>query len=125
MTFTTYTMAIYSRILILRKNGFSRREELFLLEKKIEQKLEKAVKVQGGLALKFVSPNFDGMPDRIILLPEGKMAFVEVKANGKKPRNLQISRHRILRKRGFQVFILDDEKQIEKIIDEIERGDSS
>ena len=53
------------------------------------------------------------------------MAFVEVKANGKKPRNLQVSRHRILRKRGFQVFILDDEKQIEKIIDEIERGDSS
>ena len=96
-----------------------------MLEKKIEQKLEKAVKVQGGLALKFVSPNFDGMPDRIILLPEGKMAFVEVKANGKKSRNLQISRHRILRKRGFQVFILDDKKQIEKIIDEIERGDSS
>ncbi len=94
-------------------------------EKVIEQKLVKAVRRKGGLALKFVSPGFDGMPDRIILLPEGKMAFVEVKANGKKPRNLQISRHRILRKRGFQVFILDDEKQIKKIIDEIERGNSS
>ena len=93
-------------------------------EKVIERKLVRAVRRKGGLALKFVSPGFDGMPDRI-LLPEGKMAFVEVKAIGKKPRNLQVSRHRILRKRGFQVFILDDENQIEKIIDEIERGDSS
>ncbi len=119
MTFTTYTMAIYSRILILRKNGFSRREELFLLEKKIEQKLEKAVKVQGGLALKFVSPNFDGMPDRIILLPEGKLAFVEVKANGKKPRALQLARHRTLKKLGFRVYVLDNENQIEVMLLEI------
>ena len=38
-------------------------------EKTTEQKLVKAVKAKGGLAPKFVSPGFDGVPDRIVLLP--------------------------------------------------------
>ena len=53
-------------------------------EKQIEQSLVKAVKNMGGIAPKFVSPGFDGMPDRIVLLPHGLMAFVEVKTPGKK-----------------------------------------
>lgn len=44
-------------------------------EKEIEKKLTLEVKKRGGLAVKFVSPGFDGMPDRIVLMPEGKMAF--------------------------------------------------
>lgn len=55
-------------------------------EKTIERKFVAAVKAAGGLALKFTSPGFDGMPDRSVLLPGGKMAFVEVKAPGEKPR---------------------------------------
>ena len=62
-------------------------------EKQIEQGLVKAVKNMGGIVPKFVSPGFDGMPDRIVLLPYGKFAFVEVKAPSKKPRPLQVSRH--------------------------------
>ena len=58
-------------------------------EKKIETKLSEAVRRRGGLAPKFTSPGFDGMPDRIVLMPGGHMAFVEVKAPGKKPRPLQ------------------------------------
>ena len=69
-------------------------------EKQIEQGLVKAVKNMGGIAPKFVSPGFDGMPDRIVLLPYGKFAFVEVKAPGKKPRPLQVSRHEIHRPFG-------------------------
>ena len=65
-------------------------------EKAIEQKLTLMVKKQGGICPKFVSPGFDGMPDRIVLLPGGCMAFVEVKAPGKKPRALQTSRHTLL-----------------------------
>lgn len=38
-------------------------------EKTIEKKLADAVKGRGGLAPKFTSPGFDGMPDRIVLLP--------------------------------------------------------
>lgn len=88
-------------------------------EKTIEQKFRAAVKAAGGLAVKFTSPGFDGVPDRLALLPGGRMAFVEVKAPGKKPRPLQLARHRQLRQLGFKVYVLDDEGQIEKIISEI------
>lgn len=89
-------------------------------EKEIEKKLTLEAKKRGGLAVKFVSPGFDGMPDRILLMPEGKMAFVEVKALGKRPRPLQTARHKLLRGLGFSVFILDDESQIGGILDAIE-----
>ena len=88
-------------------------------EKAIEKKLVQAVKSTGGIAPKFVSPGFDGMPDRIVLLPGGHMAFVETKAPGEKPRPLQLARHRLLRRLGFKVYDLDDEQQITKILTEI------
>ena len=88
-------------------------------EKTIEKKLADAVKGRGGLAPKFTSPGFDGMPDRIVLLPGGRMAFVEVKAPGKAPRPLQETRHRLLRQLGFKVYVLDGEDQIGGILDEI------
>lgn len=90
-----------------------------MCEKQIEQKLVKAIKDMGGIAPKFVSPGFDGMPDRIVLIPDGHMAFVEVKAPGKKPRPLQQARHILLRRLGFKVYILDDEQQIGGLLDEI------
>ena len=88
-------------------------------ERQIEQKLSLMVKKRGGICPKFVSPGFDGVPDRIVLLPEGRIAFVEVKAPGKKPRALQTSRHTLLRKLGFRVYVLDNEEQIGGILDEI------
>lgn len=88
-------------------------------EKRLENKLVRAVKKRGGLALKLVSPGFDGLPDRLILIAVGNFAFVEVKAPGKKPRKLQEVRIRQLRALGFLVFVLDDEKLIGGIIDEI------
>lgn len=89
-------------------------------EKTLEGKLVKSVKALGGIAPKFVSPNFDGMPDRLVLLPKGKIAFVEVKRNNEKPRPLQTARHNLLEGLGFKVFILDKESQIKEILDEIQ-----
>lgn len=89
-------------------------------EKQIEQKLVQAVRKSGGMCLKFVSPNFDGMPDRLILLPGGKIAFTELKAPGKKPRPLQLARHKALMKLGFRVYIIDRMEQIGAILDEIQ-----
>lgn len=88
-------------------------------EKVIEKKLIQAVKASGGIAPKLVSPGFDGMPDRIVLLPGGHIGFVEVKAPGEKPRPLQLARHRLLRRLGFKVYVLDDEQQTEQILMEI------
>ncbi len=88
-------------------------------EKQIERKLVNAVKAASGIAPKFVSPGYDGMPDRLLLFPGGRMAFVEVKALGGRLRLLQTARHRMLRKLGFKVYILDAETDIEKIVKEV------
>jgi len=88
-------------------------------EKAIEQKLVLTVKSMGGIAPKFVSPGFDGMPDRLILLPGGSVAFVEVKAPGNKPRPLQLARHKLLRDLGFKVYVLDSVAGIETILSDM------
>ena len=88
-------------------------------EKIIEQHLVKAVKNSGGIAPKLVCPGFDGMPDRLVLLPGGKIGFVEVKAPGKDPRPLQVASPGLLRRLGFKVYILDAPEQIGGILDEI------
>ena len=90
-------------------------------EKQIEQRLVKAVKARGGLCPKLVSPGTDGMPDRMVLLPDSHMGFVEVKASGEKPRPLQQRRHEQLRELGYKVSVLDDPEQIPPILDEIRR----
>lgn len=90
-------------------------------EKAVEAKLTRAVKAEGGMCPKLVSPGTDGMPDRMVLLPKGRIGFVEVKAPGKKPRPLQQRRHEQLRDLGFTVSVLDDPEQISEILDEVRR----
>ncbi|MBQ7014198.1 MAG: VRR-NUC domain-containing protein [Oscillospiraceae bacterium] len=87
-------------------------------EREIEKKLVDAVKTQGGVCWKFVSPGTAGVPDRIILMPMGRIAFVEVKAPGESPRKLQLARHRLLRRLGFKTFVLDNPEQIGGILDD-------
>lgn len=89
-------------------------------EKDIERKLVVTVENAGGIAPKLVSPGFAGMPDRLILLPGGHMAFAELKAPGQKPRPLQLSRHRLLRKLGYRVYVIDNVKQIGGMLDELQ-----
>jgi Holliday junction resolvase len=85
-------------------------------EKAIERKLVQAVKEAGGMAPKLVCPGMDGMPDRIVLMPQGIVAFVEVKSHGEKPRPLQVARMEALRRLGFTVYVLDDVEQIGGIV---------
>lgn len=91
-----------------------------MLEKDIERKLMMRVKSAGGLALKFTSPGFVGVPDRVILMPNGKIAFAELKAKGKKPRPIQVRRIEKLRKLGFKVYVIDNTQMIGGVIDEIQ-----
>ena len=93
-----------------------------MTEKQIEQAFVRHVTKCGGLCPKWVSPGWDGVPDRICLLRDGKIGFVEVKRKGQKPRRLQVIRHKQLRRLGFKVFVLDDPADIPAIIDEIEGG---
>ena len=90
-------------------------------EKQIEHALTLMVKARGGIAPKFVSPSFAGMPDRLVLLPGGVFAFAELKAPGMKPRALQLARHRLLRDLGFKVYVINGIEQIEEVLNEIAR----
>ena len=89
-------------------------------EKQIEHALTLMVKARGGIAPKFVSPSFAGMPDRLVLLPGGVFAFAELKAPGMKPRALQLARHRLLRDLGFKVYVIDGIEQIGGMLDELQ-----
>ncbi len=95
-----------------------------VLEKHIEQKLIKKVKDKGGLALKLVSPSLDGLPDRLLLLSKGKIAFAELKAPGKKLRPLQEKRKRQLEELGFLVFVIDNANGIDAVIEKVIGGDA-
>lgn len=84
-------------------------------ESPTEKKLRIAIEAAGGKCLKFVSPGTAGVPDRICLLPSGRIVFVETKASGKKPKPLQSKRHKELRALGFEVRVIDSEEQIHEI----------
>ena len=91
-----------------------------MLEKTIEHKLKSAVKDMGGIAFKFTAPGINGVPDRLVLLPYGKLAFIELKAPGKKMRPMQVRRKRQLEQLGFLVYCIDNVEQIGGVLDAIE-----
>ena len=88
-------------------------------EREIEKQFALAVKKRGGICPKFVSPGHDGMPDRLALLPDGKFAFVELKAPGKKPRPLQIRRMKQITALGIPCYVIDAKEQIGGVLDAI------
>lgn len=91
-----------------------------MLEKEIENTLRTKVKERGGICFKFVSPGINGVPDRMVLLKNGKFAFVELKAPGGKLRPLQEKRKKQLETLGFLVFKIDSKEQIEEVLNEIQ-----
>jgi len=89
-------------------------------ERDIEKRFVDEVKKIGGRCAKWVSPGWSGVPDRIVLMPGGKMYFVELKAPGETERALQTRRQAQLREMGFTVYgSVDSFEKIEKIIKEI------
>lgn len=86
------------------------------MEKKIEKYLIKSVEALGGLCVKFPPLFFRGFPDRIVLLPGGRVVFVETKTPGGKPSLIQRKVHGRLRALGFRVEVLDTYEQIDEFI---------
>lgn len=85
-------------------------------EKYIERKINEYVKNIGGLSIKLNSVNFNGLPDRLCLLPAGNLLFIEVKTTGEKTRKLQEYIHKKIRQLGFKVVVIDNVDEIEKTI---------
>ena len=93
-----------------------------MLEREIESKLRQPIKQLGGLCLKFVTPGFTGVPDRIILLPGGRILFVETKKPGKKERPRQNYVQGLLRRLGFTVYsTVDSAAKVAAIVEECRR----
>ncbi len=88
-------------------------------EKTIEQHLARRVKQAGGMCPKFTSPNRRSVPDRIVLMPGGLIAFVELKAPGRKATPAQAREHERLRALGFWVEVLDSKEGVERFVEEI------
>lgn len=84
-------------------------------ERDIERRFRDLIRKAGGVALKLVCPGFDGMPDRIVLMPGGRIFFAEIKRPGAVPGPLQAARHRMLRDLGFQVFVIDSLELAEEV----------
>lgn len=90
------------------------------LEKDIERKLRKMVESHGGRCLKWVCPGWSGVPDRLILLPGGRIIFAETKRpKGGKLSALQTIWLKQLRNLGFWAVVVwttEDVKTLELII---------
>lgn len=89
------------------------------MEKDIERYLRKQVEAAGGLAWKLVCPGCTGVPDRLILLPGGRVYFAEVKDTGQKPRRRQSRVHDMLRALGFTVFVPDSRAAVDEMMREV------
>lgn len=111
-------MRLYTRI--LRENRSRSLHDNFggsiVRERDIEKYLREQVKKINGIAYKFESPGNAGVPDRIILLPNGRVFFVELKAPGKKPTALQLAQHRKIERVGFEVSVIDSKQGVEEFI---------
>lgn len=77
-----------------------------MLESRIEQSLVRGVRKAGGWALKLVSPGHAGVPDRLVLLPGGRVLFVELKQDTGVLSPLQIETHKRLHRLGMKVYTL-------------------
>ncbi|MEA4972939.1 MAG: VRR-NUC domain-containing protein [Candidatus Metalachnospira sp.] len=92
-------------------------------ENEIEQYLVKKVKSTGGRAYKWVSPGNDGVPDRIVIWPDGRIVFVELKAPEKQPTPLQSAKHSELRRLKQAVNIIDSKEKVDCFIRGMVKGD--
>ncbi|MCF8566892.1 VRR-NUC domain-containing protein [Alicyclobacillus tolerans] len=85
-------------------------------ERDVEQYLREQVRAAGGRAYKFTSPGNAGVPDRMVLFPGGRVAFVELKAPGKKPTALQLAQHKKFAGLGFTVAVIDRKSQVDEFL---------
>lgn len=88
-------------------------------ERNIESYLRDRVREVGGIAFKWVSPGNSGVPDRIVIVPNGRIVFVELKAPGRKPTALQLYQQNRLRVLGCDVRLIDSREGVDELIKEL------
>ena len=91
-----------------------------ITEKQIEKYLVKKIKAEKGLCLKFESPGYTGVPDRIIILKNKPVAFVELK----RPVGGRYSARQKLVERDFnrlgqKVYKVKNNEEVDKLVEEL------
>lgn len=97
---------------VLYKGGLT-----MALERNIERKLVRGVKAMGGIAYKWVSPGNTGVPDRIVIFPDGKIEFVELKTETNKPTPIQTAQMKRLQHMNCVVYVLRGETAVNEYLD--------
>lgn len=85
-------------------------------ERDIEKKLVREVRRMGGEAYKWTSPGNDGVPDRIVMFPGGRVVFVELKADGGALRPVQRIQIEKIRKLGQSVEVVKGRLELERFL---------
>ena len=93
-------------------------EKLIDSEKAVEKLLVTEVKKRGGLCIKLVTTFFSGLPDRLVLLPDKTVYFVELKTTGLKARKLQVNVHKMIKNLGFDVYIIDTIEKVKMLFND-------
>lgn len=84
-------------------------------EATLERMLVRRAREAGAMALKWVSPGTVGVPDRIVILPGGRVIFVELKAPGEIPTPLQSRVHKMLTGLGADVRVVDSLEAVDAL----------
>ena len=88
-------------------------------ESYIESQLVRRIRAAGGLCYKWVSPGCDGVPDRIVILPGGRVIFVELKTETGWLSKIQQYTHMTMRERGVDVRTLYGLDQVKAFVKEV------
>ena len=88
-------------------------------ESVIEARLVRLVRSRGGLCFKFVSPGNPGVPDRIVITPEGRTVYVELKTEAGRLAAIQKWQQEEMRKRGAEVRTLKGLDQVLAFVEEV------
>ena len=91
-------------------------------ESEVEGYLKRRLCGLGIDCVKYVPDQLPGMPDRMLLLPDGKVMWVELKTDGGRVSPLQMYRHAWLRKLGHDVRVVWDKQQVDELVEEIEKA---
>ena len=87
-------------------------------ERIIENYLKLQCKKHGFLCFKFAPCGYNGVPDRIVI-GNGLTVFVELKAPGKKPRENQVAMHKLMRRAGAIIFVIDSKAGVNALLSEM------
>lgn len=91
-------------------------------EKAIEAYLVSRCKESKLACLKYSNQGVIGYPDRLVLLPGGKVVWVELKSKGAHASAIQIIRHRQLEGLGHKVRIIDSRLGVDLLMFDIANG---